>query len=167
MTGIEEMATVAAVASAASAAAGAYGSMQSGNAQAAAANYNATVQRTNAGSALASSEAETARIQDQSRRKLATATNAAGDSGVQIDSGSPLDLMADISANSALDAEITRWKGQRVAASGLASANQATMQGDQAQTAGMIGAGATLLSGVGRISGIYSRTPPSQSSGAV
>jgi len=158
MTGLEPI--LAAAATAATTAApylaiggsvlSAIGSIQGANAQADALERNAQVARVNAGSALAQSEAEAARQERDNRRRIATAVNAGAASGVDVASGSPLDLMADLAAEASLDEQITRWRGARQANASLTQGRQQLDQAGQTRTAGFMSAGTTLLTGFGR-----------------
>lgn len=134
---------------------GAVGSIQAGNAQSAALERNAEVGKVNAGSQLAQSEAEAARQQTANQRRIATATNAAAGSGVDVGSGSPLDVMGDLAAEGALDEQITRWKGRRAADAYRQQSTNDSAAADQASTAGYLNAGTTLLTTAGRAYGNY------------
>lgn len=136
-----------------SAVAGAISSIQAGNAQADADRRNQAVARINAGTQLATSEADTARIQRLNQHRIATAENTAAGSGFQISSGSNMDIMADLAAEGSLDAEITRWKGRVAANSYLQQGENDAIAADQAERAGWIGAGTTLLNAGARYYG--------------
>lgn len=129
---------------------GATAAIASGEAQQAALDRNAAIERINAGSALAQAEGTVAQQQDQARRRVASATAAAAGDGTDIASGSPLDVMANISAESALDSEITRWKGAQASGADLTQASTDIYAGSQAATAGYLTAGTTLLTTAGR-----------------
>lgn len=158
MTGLEPI--LAAVATAATTAApylaiggsvlSAVGSIQGANAQADALEQNAQVARVNAGSALAQSEAEAARRERENRRRIATAVNAGAANGVDIGSGSLVDIAADLAAEGALDEEIARYRGRTQANAYLTQGAQQKAQAGQVRAAGYAGAGATLLTGFGR-----------------
>ena len=136
------------------------GGIQQSNAadrQAEADRNNAAQARINAAVALNTSEAETQRAQQQTRRRVATAANQFGTSGVDPGFGSPLDVMADMSAEGALDAQITRWKGSNQARAYQAQAagydqraGNAEQAGQDALTGGFIRAGTTVLGGAAR-----------------
>jgi hypothetical protein len=136
----------------------AFGAIQSGNAQQDALNANAATSRVNAGTALATSEAEAARGQDRARRTVAGIANQGAASGIDISSGSPLDVMADAAAQGALDTEIQRWKGRSQSSAYMAQAGQQDRQAGDAGTAGYVGAGTALLSTAARYA--TARLPP-------
>lgn len=116
---------------------------------------NAEQARINAGAQMNQAEAEAQRTEGVTRRRVASAFNAAGASGGDTSYGSPLDLMGDIAAEGALDAQIARYKGRAAGNASLAQAGSLDAQAGyadsaagQAGTAGFVQAGATLLGGV-------------------
>jgi hypothetical protein len=116
---------------------------------------NAEQARINAAVQMNSAEAEAARGEAQTRRRVASGFNAAAASGVDPGFGSPLDVMGDIAAEGALDTQIQRWKGQAAGNAQLAQAasfdRSAGFTDDaagQAGTAGFIRAGTSLLGGL-------------------
>jgi hypothetical protein len=120
--------------------------------QAAADRRNADQARVNAGVALNTAEAEAARTEQQTRRRVATGLNQAAGSGVDPFYGSPLDVLADMSAEGALDKEIIRWKGRNAANAQLGQAGNfetqagyADQAADDATSAGFVRAGTTVL----------------------
>jgi len=118
-----------------------------GNTEAAVADNNAAIGRVNAGTALNLGEADAARIQDQTRRRLAMGENAWAANGVQTGVGSALDVMGDMAAQGSLDAQIARWKGKTASNSALAQSNQASAMAPTLQTAGYMGAATSILGG--------------------
>lgn len=111
--------------------------------------------RANAAAQMNQAEAEAARTQGTTRRRVATAFNQASASGGDATYGSPLDLMGDIAAEGALDAQIQRWKGRAGATAAMTQANTLDAQagfndaaGSAAGTAGLIRGGTTLLGGL-------------------
>jgi hypothetical protein len=124
-------------------------------AQAAADRRNADQSRINAGVALNQAEAEAARTEAETRRRVAGGFNSAAASGVDPGFGSPLDVLGDIAAEGALDTQIQRWKGRAGARAQLAQADGfeqsalfAQDAGSAAATSGFIRAGTTLLGGL-------------------
>lgn len=118
---------------------------------------NAEQARINAAVQMNSAEAEAARNDATTRRRVAAGFNAAAASGVDPGFGSPLDVLGDIAAEGALDTQIARWKGRAAgnaqlaqAANFDASAGYASDAAGQAGTAGFIRAGSTLLGGLGQ-----------------
>jgi hypothetical protein len=154
------LAGAATAATVASGAIGAYGAIQSGQAQKKQARYQAGVERNNATIAGWQAQDATQRGQiEEQRQRLATARlkssqrAAFGSNGVEIDSGSPLDILMDTAQLGELDALTIRSNAEREAygfrsQSGnlMAQAGLTQMAGRSASTAGFIGAGSTLLS---------------------
>jgi hypothetical protein len=147
-------------ATAVSGAVGAYGAIAQGQAAKKQAKYQSAVERNNATIAgwQATDATQRGQIEEQ-RQRLATArlrgAQRAGmaANGVEIDSGSPLDILMDTAQLGELDALTIRSNAEREAygfrsQSGnlMAQAGLTQMAGRSAQTAGYIGAGSTLLS---------------------
>jgi len=135
---------------------GAVGAVQSGQQQAAAMRYNASVTQNNAFTAERDANAEAARLGDQNRRRMATATAAQGASGADLSSGSPLDVLADLAGEARLDEEILRWRGRTQGQSLRASAAFERTQAPAASRAGYASGATTLLGGLGRAAGAAS-----------
>ena len=160
MTGIELFALPAAIGGGAvttgtvltglSALVGAAGAISSGRQQAAANRYNAQVAEQNAERAVLTSEAEAAREGDRNRRRLASSANAFGASGLALE-GTPLDVMADLASEAALDEQIIRWRGRTQAQGLRTQAAQDRAAASRATTAGYAQAGATLLTAGARL----------------
>jgi hypothetical protein len=154
------LAGAATAATAVSGAVGAYGAIAQGKAQKSQARYQSAVERNNATIAgwQATDAQQRGQIEEQ-RQRLATArlrgAQRAGmaANGIEIDSGSPLDVLMDTAQLGELDALTIRSNAEREAygfrsQSGnlMAQAGLTQMAGRSAQTAGYIGAGSTLLS---------------------
>jgi hypothetical protein len=155
-----EPATLALAATAVSGVVAAGGAVMQGQAQAKQAKYQSAVERNNATIAgwQATDAQQRGQIEEQ-RQRLATArlrgAQRAGmaANGIEIDSGSPLDVLMDTAQLGELDALTIRSNAEREAygfrsQSGnlMAQAGLTQMAGRSAQTAGYIGAGSTLLS---------------------
>lgn len=147
----------------ASAAASAYGAIQAGNAQKAAADRQAQIDRQNADlasqdriNAIKTAQLKQEDLNRSNRVQLAAIRNAYGNSGIDL-AGSPLDVLADTSTSMALDSARVGYEGEVQGRSkaiqilGLQNdANTAEAAGRQAQTAGYITAGTDLLSGAAK-----------------
>ena len=142
-----ELTTAALIGSLAATGLSALGMMQSASTQGAMAEHNAAVSRINAGTAMNAGEADAARTERLTQRRLATAENIWGGSGLQM-TGSVLDVMGDMAAEGALDAQIARWKAKGQSNAFMATGDQQTAQGRAASAAGMAGAATTILGGV-------------------
>lgn len=154
------LANASLAATALSAGVGVYGAVKSGQAQNAQAKYQSAVERNNAKIAGWQAQDATQRGQiEEQRQRLATArlrgAQRAGmaSNGIEIDSGSPLDVLMDTASLGELDALTIRSNAEREVygfrAQGgnlMAQAGLTQMAGRNAQTAGYINAGSTLLS---------------------
>lgn len=163
--------TIAIAATVASTALTAYSQVQAGNAANEAAKYNAAVQRNNA--ILADRKARQERekgVTDVVRRQRETAQRVGdmeariGASGVELASGSPLDVLVATEEQGALDAEIIRANAEQRArdlqfeAENLRSQSVLTrQQGRAAQTQGFLAAGGTVLTGASRTAGLFDK----------
>lgn len=155
--GISEFALIA---SAASAAVGAAGAVAAGNAQKSADAYNAQIAQQNADQVASVSGAQE-QAQDRSdRQKLGATAAAYGAAGVDV-SGSPLEVMADSATQARLNALSIKYNGQVGANHDLSQKNIDTFMGNQAQTAGYIGAGSTLLNAGSKLVGGFGASTPS------
>jgi hypothetical protein len=111
------------------------------------ADYNAAVSNQNAQMAEEKA-AYDARIHNQGVRKILAAQRSLyGKSGISSEEGSPLLVMDDTIKQGAMDALAIRYGGDVAAAQQRSAANLSKMQGKNAMTSGMLGAGTTLLSG--------------------
>jgi hypothetical protein len=163
VVGLSTAATLSLAATAASGVMAAGGAIRQGQAQKAQAKYQAAVERNNA--MISGWQAQDAigrgRIEEQ-RQRLQTArirgAQRAGmaSSGVEIDSGSPLDVLQDTAMLGELDALTIRSNAEREAygyraqqGNLMAQSGLTRMAGRNAQTAGYISAGSSLLSTAG------------------
>jgi hypothetical protein len=165
------LSAASAVAGVASAAVGAAGAIQSGKAQSGAANYNAEIAQQNQQQALqnanlvSASGEQQAAVQEQKTRSEAGAIKAAqAASGVDVNSGSAVDVQSSAAETGQLNALTVRANAAREA---YGYQTQSTSFEDQAQldtaqaanatTAGDIGATGTFLGGVGSAAGNYAK----------
>lgn len=128
------------------AAVGAASALSAGNQQSAMHKYNAAVQNNNALSAERAGAAEADRMDRQHRQQIASGVAAAGASGVDPNSGSPLEVVADLAGQAKLDEELVRWQARERARGFAAQAATDTMQARMAKTAGYMNAGSSILS---------------------
>lgn len=146
-----------------SAALGAVGAISSANAQSAsaqsaanAARYNAAADTARATVALQQGNANEESQRRQAALAIGRQNAAMAESGVDISSGSALDLYKQSATNAELDALNIRY-GSQLQAQGLQqqstldtlSANQSDRNASSAQTAGYLNAGASALSAYG------------------
>lgn len=155
-----EPTTIALALTAVSGVVAAGGTIMQGQAQAKQAKYQSAVEANN--SVIAGWQATDAQQRGQieeQRQRLATAKlrgsqrAAFGSNGVEIDSGSPLDILMDTSQLGELDALTIRSNAEREAyglrtqqSNLTAQSSLTSMAGRSATTASYVGAGSTLLS---------------------
>jgi hypothetical protein len=153
--GASEMMVVAMVASSASAGMAAYSSYQAGQAQKKASEYNAALAERNAANTRAASEIAAENERKANARKMASLRAGYAESGVDISEGTPLLVAMNSAAEAEKDALRIKWGGDSQANAFLGAATLSRMQGSQAETAGNLGAGASLLKGVSSASNTY------------
>lgn len=141
----------------------AFGSIQQGRQRQQAANFNAALAQRESQSSqvrgnvsVQASGAAAAREERLGRRRRGAAQAAIGASGITL-SGSSLDVLADLAAESALDVELARFEGDLASfetreqvVSKQAESAQARRRGKQARRSGLFQAGGTLLTGGAR-----------------
>jgi|SRR5579859_5491217 len=159
--GLSEIALVGAVASAATAAAGA---IAAGNAQKTAMAYNAQQQQQASTQAQQASDAQALATERQGQLRQGQEAAAVAGAGVE-GGGSALDVMSDDASQAKLNALSVKYNGTIAANRDLAQSNVDIFEGNQAQTAGYIGAGSTLLSAGSKFADGLSKLPSSPSGG--
>lgn len=162
-----EPTTIAIAAIAASTAMGAYGQIQAGNAAQKAATANNAIAQQNAivSDRLAANAEERGRIAEQQQRMKTSALMGRQQAvlaakGIDISSGTPLDILAQSAEYGEMDALTTRYNfaqeaaGYRQQASNQRFGGQmALFEGKNAKTASRWQAMGTLVSGAGKIAG--------------
>lgn len=169
---------IALAATVASTGLGAYSAIQSGQAQSAAANYqaqvaanNAKIAAYNASDAIAKGNTQVQAAQEQAAQHQGMIRAVMGAGGVDLNSGSALrnqqgvaqvDQLneATITSNAARSA----WNFRNQGADYTAQANLDRMQASQANTAGLMGGFSSLLSGAGTFANQYNKFYPSKNS---
>lgn len=150
-------------ASLASGAVGAYGSIMQGQAAADAANYNAEVAKQNAniatqkaGIAGQTGEAQAAMQEQKTRATVGAIKAGQAASGLEVDTGSAVDVRSSAAELGQLDALTVRTNAAKEAygyttqaTSDMAQSQLDKYEAATAGTAGAIGAGSSLLGGVG------------------
>jgi len=132
--------------SAAGSVASAVGSIAQGNQQKSMANYNAQVAEQQAAQTREAVKFEEQRLRSQNE-KLRSAQKAGYAKAGVTQEGSPLLVGAETEADAELDALALRYSGSVAEARARSQAGIDRMRGKAAQTAGYIGAGASLLKG--------------------
>lgn len=165
------LAYVAIASSVAAAGATAYSSSEQGNAASAAAKYNSQVASNNAQianqNATWAAQAGEAQVGEQTQKTRATVgaiTAAQAANGVDVNSGSDVDVRSSASELGELSAINIRSNAARTAygfqtqsASQTAQSKLDTFEGEQSQLAGEVGAGSSILGGVGNSASIYTK----------
>lgn len=143
---------------------GAAGAVQQGQASAAASRYNAQIMDMNAvmSERRANDAMERGKIEEQRKRQevakvKGAQTAAMAANGVDLSFGSPLDTLVDTAVMGELDALTIRTNTAREAydyrvdaVNKRAGASLERMKGDNASTAGYLGAAGTILTGAGK-----------------
>ena len=120
-----------------------FGNIIQGQGQKMAADYNAQIALQNAAIAGQQSVAASEAQQRDAARKIGAATAAYGASGVQTDSGSPLDVLAESARNASLD-NLTLKYNYALKAQGLRNnAALSEAEGEYASTASILNAGSS------------------------
>jgi hypothetical protein len=150
--------TVGTIASLAGTGVQAYGQYQAGQDQASAQDYNAEVDRNEALAAKDKATQDEILSRERSRRIIGMQRAAYGKAGVDISTGTPLDVMAQAAADAELDALNIRYAGEMLSNKYLNQASQLDWLAPKTATAGILNAGGTILSGAGRYINTKRRT---------
>lgn len=152
--GIETMALAALALTAASTGLGVMQNLQAGKDAKAWSEYNAEVLKREAETARQNASLE-AEQQRKAGERLKGAQRAAfAKAGVDIGSGSPLDVLAETAAETELAVSTIKWAGEQQARRALSAAEATRLKGDAARRASYWGAGTTLLSGASKLAGM-------------
>jgi hypothetical protein len=143
------------VAAVAGTAMSAYGQIQAGNAAEAAAQYNATIAQQQAAEKAQAAKSQAFNLSEQRRMTIGKQIAAYGASGVSPNSGTPLDVLSHTASEYERDIQYAGIEAGEATQAGYEQAQLDLMYGKQAQTAGWIGAGSTLFSGLGKAAGMY------------
>lgn len=173
--GLAAIPAIALAATAVGAGVSAYGAIQSGEAQKAAASYqaqvasnNAAIAGMNANSAIQTGNTQLQAAQEQASQHQGMIRAVMGAGGVDLNSGSALrnqegeaevDQLneATITSNAARSA----WNYRNEGADYTAQSGLDTMQGEQAQSAGFMSSFSSMLSGAGQFANSWNKFYPS------
>lgn len=125
----------------------AFSAIQSGNSQKDAAKYNAEMERRKADDALQRGADESAVKRDEARKVGAAQREAFSMSGVDVNTGTPLDLLTETAGLGELAALKTLNNARREAWGYRAQAGLDEFQGSAAQRTGYLNAAGTILGG--------------------
>lgn len=137
----------------ASSAFSAFGQIASGNAQAQAYDYNARVERQQAGVALDQATVRARQVEDKVARTAGEAKAQYGAAGVVPTTGSALMVLNDIATQGEMSRQLELYQGRLTASGHLQQADVDRAQGSVARTAGYIGAASTLLGSIAQGAG--------------
>lgn len=136
------------------------GAKMKADAMAGAARYNAAIAQQNASTAMQQGEAVVQSEQRSAARKMGAAIAAYGASGVQVDSGSPVDVLADSARLAELDKLTTRYN---YALRAVGFQNQATLDLSEAQNDTTAGVLSMLSAAAGGYADYQSKSDSSKS----
>lgn len=139
----------------------AIGSLRQGQAQRQAADYNAAIAQQNAVIAQQQGIAAVEAQQRNAARTIGAAKAAYGASGVQVDSGSPLDVLAESARMAELDKLTTKYNYDLRALGFDQQSNLASMNGKNATTSSLLNAGGSMLKGFTQYSAMNGTPIPS------
>lgn len=142
-------AILSAVAGLAGTAVSALGAIQAGNAQNEAAQYNAKIADNNAAAERERASYDAGLIKDERRRVIGSQRAAMAANGLEISTGSPVAVLGDTTGQSEMDVLARIYGGESAATAYGNDATRMRIEGKAAKQAGMIGAGTTLLTGLG------------------
>ena len=123
---------------------------QAGNAANQVAQYNAGVSEAQARDALQRGEVEAGQTRIRTRQQTGRQTTALAGSGVDVSTGSALDIVADTALIGSVDEQTIRSNAMREAYGFTTQATSQRMQGQQARQAGRNQAKSSLLGGAVR-----------------
>ena len=128
----------------------AVGAVRSAQAQSAAADYNSKVASLNAQAATQQGEAAAEAQQRDSQRKIGASLAAYGASGVETDTGSPADVLAQSARDATLDNLTIKYNAKMRAMGYQMQPNLDSANASNSASAGVLSGTAALLSGASR-----------------
>lgn len=140
---------LSAVAGLAGTAVSAVGAIAAGNAQNDVAQYNAKIADNNATAERERASYDAGLIKDERRRVVGSQKAAMAANGLDISSGSPLAVLGDTTGQAEMDILARLYGGESAATAYGNDATRMRIEGKAAKQAGKIGAGSTLLTGLG------------------
>lgn len=123
---------------------------QAGKAAQASAQYNAQVSEAQAQDALRRGELEAGQVRNRTQQQLGRQATAVAGAGVDVSTGSALDLFADTAAFGSMDEQTVRSNAMREAYGYSTQATSQRMQGQNARQAGRNQATSSILGGAAR-----------------
>lgn len=132
----------------------AYGQHQQGEASADAARYNAEIDLFNAQQARVQGQVASEAQARQARKTVGSMVANYGASGVQVDTGSPMDVLVDSARQAALDNLTIKYNAEMQARNYETQADLAYKNASASHTAGNMNAFSSLFSGFGKMLGM-------------
>lgn len=129
------------------------GAINQANSQASMSRYNAQIAQQNAGVAQAQGIAASEAQQRDAQRKIGAMVASYGASGVETDTGSPMDVLADSARQATLDKLTTQYNYALRARGYQTDSTLDSSAADNYETAGMWNATSSVLSGATAIAG--------------
>jgi hypothetical protein len=123
------------------------GAISQGNAQAAAANYNAKVAERNKVATLEQTYTEVENQRSKNRKMIGEMRSAYGANGLEM-AGTPLDVISDTVAEQEYDVQKQKYVGRMKAMGFSEQAALSRMEAKSAKKAGYIGAASSLIGGL-------------------
>jgi hypothetical protein len=115
--------------------------------------YNAKVSENNALADQQRAQYEAGLIRDDKKRILGTQLAAQAANGLSVSSGSPVAVLGDTAGNAEMDVLARLYGGESSAVANQNSAALSRAEGKAQKSASIIGAGTTLLTGLGKMAG--------------
>lgn len=150
MSGVESLALAALITAGVGTGLSAYGMYRQGESAKAAAGFNEDVAAANAEAARSKAAYEEEVQREKLKRMMGRTRALYAKAGVNLDEGSPLLSLMQQTEEAERDAQAIRYNGDVAATQALNQGRLAAFQGNQAYQAGMIGAGSTFLTGMGK-----------------
>ena len=134
----------------------AIGAISSAQAQSKAADFNAAVASNNAGAAAQKAKFDATQIADQTRRATAQQRAAMASSGFDPNTGTFADVTADTKRQGEMNRLARIYQGRLGVNQSISQAQLSTMQASADETAGLFGAGSSILGGISQATSIAS-----------
>lgn len=147
--------TVMAATGVAGAGVSAYGAYRQGQAQSAALDYNAQVAAQNAQATKEKAAYDVEQSQRRAKIIMGKQIAAYGKAGVDVGSGSPLEVLMMQAADAERDAYNIKYTADITSGRYLSQAGQLETQADNTMTAGYLNTGSSLLQGIGNLGTKY------------
>ncbi len=133
----------------------AYASYKSGQSQKEAAEFNASMSEQQAANAREAARVKSEQAQRAYSRQLASMRAGYSAAGLELSTGTPLMVLMDSASEAAKDIERIKKGGESQANLFQGEAGLQRLMGNAAYTAGVLGAGVSLLGGASKVGSMY------------